>query len=386
MSIDSWHFARLDFTHDMFTLLHGGTQHAVRLFGTRRTGKTQFLLYDLAHRLSTYGNRFAYVNFWQVGHPLELLSYECDEALKPRSLREQAARLANRAQGSIGVSANLGGAEVSASGELNPLPTQTLENELLKLRQKLDRLNNPKQPSFLLLDEFQQIAKFPDGAALLENLRNLFDSHKQGIKTVFCGSSQDELRALFETKSKPGKPRPSFDGFGISVDLPPLPDTFVDYQCQVFHKQFGRHLDRDYALDFFTTVRRNPHIFVRWITQQQIRSDLEPQDAADKVLNDLAKDYGYVSYFRRVSAEVRVMARLLAERVDNPTGKTAPTRYKELTGKEPPSARTRARHLTQLRNAAFLDSENGKPFLSDPAFEQWVLRLEPSALSAKTFA
>ena len=61
-----WHYPRTKFTENVFTMLVDGPIHAVRLFGPRRMGKTEFLLRDLAELAERKGHRVVYASFCKV--------------------------------------------------------------------------------------------------------------------------------------------------------------------------------------------------------------------------------------------------------------------------------------------------------------------------------
>ncbi len=48
MAADPWHFPRREFTARVLKLLGDGPGQALTLFGPRRTGKTEFLIKDIA--------------------------------------------------------------------------------------------------------------------------------------------------------------------------------------------------------------------------------------------------------------------------------------------------------------------------------------------------
>ena len=63
---DPWHFERREFTKRILTLLDKGPAQALTLFAPRRTGKTEFLLKDLAPLAEKGGHRVIYASFWQA--------------------------------------------------------------------------------------------------------------------------------------------------------------------------------------------------------------------------------------------------------------------------------------------------------------------------------
>ena len=64
--VDLWHFPRREFTARVLKLLGDGPGQALTLFGPRRTGKTEFLIKDIAPLAEQRGHRVIYASFWQA--------------------------------------------------------------------------------------------------------------------------------------------------------------------------------------------------------------------------------------------------------------------------------------------------------------------------------
>ena len=63
---DLWHFERRDFRRSVLALLNDGPASILTLFAPRRTGKTEFLIKDLAPLAEKAGHRVIYASFWQA--------------------------------------------------------------------------------------------------------------------------------------------------------------------------------------------------------------------------------------------------------------------------------------------------------------------------------
>ena len=66
-----------------------------------------------------------------------------------------------------------------------PSPEQLLGLDLL-----CGKLENRKKPTFLLLDEVQELTKSNGSKELIAALRTSLDKRRSGLVTVFTGSSQ----------------------------------------------------------------------------------------------------------------------------------------------------------------------------------------------------
>ena len=89
MVVDPWHFPRREFTARVLKLLGDGPGQALTLFGPRRTGKTEFLLKDLAPLAEQRRHRVIYASFWQA--PLSRRWLCCCTPWKRRSFGARSA-------------------------------------------------------------------------------------------------------------------------------------------------------------------------------------------------------------------------------------------------------------------------------------------------------
>ena len=372
--IDPWHFARIPFTGDVHK--HLVNQGSIRLFGPRRTGKTQFLIYDLANRLASYRTAFLYISFWQARDPLTLLIDECEDAAKPRTFLQWLGKTAQN----IGLSAKISGSAFggAATAELSlapATPPAVLKAGLERLDQALKALSNPEQPAILLLDEFQELAKHPNGEEIIQSLSNMLQSNVAGLRAVFCGSSQQELEDMFKPANDGEIPRRPFAGFGHGLDLPPLPDEFVTVQCNQFHKEKGRNIDESKALAFFEDVRRNPQIFRDWLIHQGMNAHLTEEQALTDTIEKMATDYGFQRVFDGLTARNQALLRLIADGLKQPAAKSIGPVWTELTGQDAPSQAKRNNDLTTLNTRKLVDRDKTGIFVSDPAMGFWLRRL-----------
>ena len=90
MAKDPWHFERPEYTRRILTVLNDGPAHALTLFGPRRTGKTEFLLKDLAPLAESAGQRVIYASFWQAPlSPLAVLIHALEQGLENASFSDR---------------------------------------------------------------------------------------------------------------------------------------------------------------------------------------------------------------------------------------------------------------------------------------------------------
>jgi hypothetical protein len=355
----------------VFVTLTQGPAPALRLFGPRRTGKTEFLQRDLGYLAAeTYGHRVLYASFWQTSAaPLALLLYACDLALRPQSFPE---RLLTWAQTPpikirLGALKALAGVEIDLGQRQSARPA----DELLLLDQHLDRLADAKRPALLLLDEVQELASHPQGVEIMAGLRTSLDRRREGLRTVFTGSSQIGLNKVFSARNAP------LYRFAAPLHLPPMGPEFVEHQLKVFHSVYRRTLDRDTALGFFEQFQGNPMFFQRWLTALGLSPHLSETEAARQTTQDLAADLELDRKWLGLETAHRAMARIIAERLPDPFGAGGAARYAALTGGDAPIPQTRQSYLRTLLRRGIADQWEGEWRISDPVFEVWILDRGP---------
>lgn len=367
MTPSDWHFPRRDFTHGVFVTLTQGPSPALRLFGPRRTGKTEFLQRDLGFMAAeTYGHRVLYASFWQAtAAPLALLLYACDMALRPQGFSERLLSWARTppVKVRLGALRDLADIEIDLGQRQNPTPA----DDLLLLDRHLDRMADPQRPALLLLDEVQELAGHPQGTEIMAGLRSSLDRRREGLRTVFTGSSQVGLNKVFSARSAP------LYRFAAPLHLPPMGPEFVDHQIGVFRRVYRRKLDRDTALAFFEHFQGNPMFFQRWLTTLGLSPHLAETEAARLTAQDLAADLELDRKWLALSTPHRAMARIIAERLPDPFGAGGAARYAALAGTEAPIPQTRQSYLRTLLRRGIADQWEGEWRIADPVFEAWIL-------------
>ncbi len=366
MTTDIWHFPRADFARATLTGLTRGPIVAQSLFGARRTGKTEFLRRDLAEVAERAGHRVVYASFWQnPSAPLAVLLYECDRALQVKA--GLAAWVAN-----LPVKAKLGLGKAIIEVDFSARAKTASDDQVLALDQYLERLSNPAKPTLLLLDEVQELANHAQGQTVMAALRTGLDKRRDGVRTVFTGSSQLGLNKVFSARAAP------FYRFATPLTLPPLGDEFVDHQRAAFRATYRRKLPRESALHAFARFKSNPFLFQHWLTAMGTNPALTDQDAEAQVLRDLAAQLDFDGAWLGFGVEHRAMARLLAERAQGLFGSAVEARLTKLIGHAPaPSVRQSAIRL--LRRQGHADQFEREWRLADPLFEAWVLQRPPEA-------
>lgn len=360
------HYPRPEFAERTFMRLAKGPVPATRLFGPRRTGKTQFLLNDLAPLAEMEGHKVVYVDFWR-GHnnPLAWLFHSFDIALRKGTiggkLREMASKIP---PGTLKLNVpGVGEVEMDMSIADN----DDQERYMVLIDQYFERLANSKKKTFLIFDEFQEFTKLKNGESIIVTLRSNLVIWKAGFSVVFAGSSQEGLRQIFSKRDAP------FYRFASSLELPPLDDGFVDHLVKVAMNLGNMVVCRNSAMEAFQKFNRNPMLFQQWIDLKLAQPSLSGKDLIDTVLSDLAEEYGYERMWRELTIEQRMVGRLLADRVPDMFGQGGRKYIENLTDHEAPTGLMLQFATRKLIRLEILDRLRGGCVIADPMLESWIL-------------
>lgn len=320
-----WHFPRTAFAEQVFATLSAGPIQALSLFGPRRTGKTQFLLQDLAPLAEARGHRVVYANLWQtIDYQLGILLYEFDLALREGSFLSRLKSAAGDIAPKFKLTAPFGAGEVEI--DLSVAKNRAPESHLLLLDQYCEKLASDAKPALLLFDEFQEISKAKNAEPLIAALRTALDKRKQGLIAVFTGSSQEGLRRMFSARQAP------FFRFAQPLDLPPLGRDFVDHQLRALASSSKAKVERQAALDVFARFERNPLFFQRWLMTLALQPGLSAEEAVAAIKAEIAEEFGFPATWIELNATQRIVARMLADGVRQVYGREGADHAARLTG------------------------------------------------------
>ena len=365
MNRNLWHYPRTELAENVYHLLIKGPVQAISLFGPRRTGKTQFLTQDLAPLAEERGHKVVYASLWQtIDSPLGILLYELDMALRGGSVLNRLKTFASDIAPKFSLKAPLGGPSLEV--DLGKLKGKSPYNLLLLLDQYCEKLSNKRRPAFLLLDEFQEIARSDGAKALMAALRTSLDKRKDGLVAVFTGSSQEGLRQMFSARQAP------FFRFAQPMELPSLTDDFVVHQLKAMRATSKTKLDRAEALAAFEEFGRIPLIFQRWLIKLSLNPGMTSTEATEAVRAEVAEEFGYGARRLDLTPPQRLAVRLLADGVTRIYSKEAAEEAERLTKTSSPSASKLQTAMERLNRLGLVDEFEKAPHLNDPLFAGWV--------------
>lgn len=365
MSKGDWHFPRTEFAEKVYGLLAHGPFQGVSIFAPRRTGKTRFLTHDLAPMAEENGHHVVYASFWQtVDSPVAILLYEFDRALRARSYLDRVKSNTSDIAPIFTVKSPVDSAELEI--DLSKLNGKVTVQHLLLLDQYCDRLASDSKPAFILLDEFQELEKAKNAASVIAALRTSLDKRADGLVAVFTGSSQAGLRQVFSERAAP------FFRFATPIDLPSMTEDFVIHQLNAFEQASKAKIERKKALEIFRRFDRNPLFFQRWLMKMVIHPHLSENDAIDAVQRDLATEFGFSRLWLNLNSNQRIMARMIANRVEQIYGNNGSQFIVDLTNRVPPPKSALQAAISRLSRLGMLDKWDKAWRIGDPLFESWI--------------
>ncbi len=366
MAGDPWHFERREFTTRVLNLLVGGPGQAFTLFAPRRTGKTEFLIKDLAPLAEGRGHRVIYASFWQAPlSPLAVLLHALETSLKRGTFSDRVRSSALALAPTLKLSA--GGAGAQAEIDLTALRGRPPDDLLLYLDELLDRVSRGRKAAILLLDEVQELARTPGNAPLVAALRTCLDKRTERLRTVFTGSSRDGLAALFSARQAP------FFHFATPIDLPALAEPFVDHMLDIFRKASRRALPRSGMLSAFKRLNANPHSFRVLLDTLLHDPALAVEPALAQVRDRIAVDLGYPETWLALTPIQRATALALASGASRPFGRSFRQQVGSFLGEGAPAAAGRVQAaLRRLQRLGLADTHTGAWALVDPEFATWI--------------
>jgi hypothetical protein len=220
----------------------------------------------------------------------------------------------------------------------------------------------------LLLDEFQKVAETPGGADFIALLRAILSRHPQGLSTIFTGSSQDKLNALFSVKDAP------FFRFASKVELTPLGPDFVTTQFRRLRDSGLVHITRTDADAVFAHYGQSPMWFNRWIAKLMLYPSLRPDEARLAIEAEVAEENGYDRLLADLTASQRAMLLLLAEGGSGSTGQAAMDRFGDWTLPRPTKSSLNAAVQALDRKNLLEKDARGHWRLRDTLLTDWAVR------------
>lgn len=370
MSNSPWHFPRTDFANRVMHSFVSGGSTALTLFAPRRTGKTQFLIHDLAPAAERLKCTVVYASFWQTADtPVETLIHAIDSALEKPGVwrRAQSALTAMRPKIRI---APMGiGGEVDFQGRAAPGANK---DPLLTLDDRIGSLPaTAGAPVLFMLDEVQGLAA-PEHGAFVAALRTSLDKRRDTVRTIFTGSSVDGLRAMFSNRQAP------FFHFGSNIELPPLGDDFVRHMLAAHKTATSRDVPFDAAMAFFLQVDRSPYMMRNVLERMALNPEDDFETAAARIREELAERQGFPALWSDLNALAQAVLVEIVQGETALTSRAARRRLGQATGEDSVSPGRVSGAIRTLGRKQILHKIDDNWSLQDPDFGRYIETLLPA--------
>ncbi|MDD9817186.1 MAG: hypothetical protein OXU61_03475, partial [Gammaproteobacteria bacterium] len=357
-----WHFPRKEFAADTLRRLIEGPTRALTLFAPRRTGKSEFLRYDLGPYAHSKGHRVIYVDFMQSPNPLATILH----ALKTSRKRDWSWDAARAAVMDLAQSITLPGMKIS----LRTLQNQPPPDVYLYLDDLLGKIADRRKPVILLFDEVQELGGDRRLQPLVAALRSSLDKHRDGLAIVFTGSSLAGLKAMFSERKAP------FFHFASPIDLPRLGNDFVEHTVKIFNKKQSRQIKPQPAIRAFGRLSRNPYLFCSFITYL-MHTAKGLNKALEAFIVKKALQSSFPEAWRSMTPIQQAVARALAQGSNKPYSKETRQRLGEWMGEGAPPIHRVQSALQKLSRENIARKWGNTWSLDNEAFAAWVINARP---------
>jgi uncharacterized protein len=360
MATDLWHYPRTPLAEQVLGLFESGLSSAFVFFAPRRMGKTEFLRKDIFPLANHKGWKTFYFSFLDAGpsviteftRALTDFSNKTDTIGKTRGLLQRISKISGEA---VGIKANV---ELNASLDT----VQTIKEVIEQLTKKGTLL--------LLLDEVQALAQDPANAHFIAALRTALDIHKDTVKVIFTGSSQEGLRRMFSQAKAP------FFHFGQKLPFPELDRGFTDHLVSMFEKVTTRQLDSNALWSFFQETQKIPQLARSLVERLALHPSTTLETAQQELLAEIFAGRAFSELWERCSTLEKLLLHNIS--IGNNTLFARETRKqlaKQLGIQElPVSSVQSAIRVLQRKGFIGRPPENSGYFIDDPNFKNWLTR------------
>lgn len=266
-----------------------GNSHAIVLFEGRRKGKTTFLINDLASIASNDHYVFYYSFMLEEkdllnGNFKEDFIFKLNEFVNDVIFNEKNNDRIKKSEFEISLDLKnplmfLNSFKVKYKRENISQEKIIRKLNLIDIFDLIKEFTDKKV--LLILDEFQEVARFQknqeEKIGFIKDLRTGLDLNKTVIKTVFTGSSYNDLSKLFSNYNEP------FYKFGFSTPLKSLDDDFVKHCLTVFENETGIKINLEDAIKIFKRMNGLPEDFINLLLYMELNDYKNIKDAYNEI-------------------------------------------------------------------------------------------------------
>lgn len=366
MSEDLWHYPRTHLAQQIIGMFDSGLSSALVFFAPRRMGKTEFLCKDILPLAEKNDWKVFYFSFLDVGTTANI---EFTKALATFAENIQTFPKTRRVFQKI---SKISGEAVGIKADIELRDHIEIQSNMKEIAARL-----AKQGKILLLmDEVQALAQESANSHFIAALRTVLDLHKDSIKVIFTGSSQEGLRRMFSEAKAP------FFHFGQNLPFPELDQGFTDHLADMFEMVTKRKIDQDALWVTFQQVQKVPHFARSLVERIALNPNLSIEDAKVKLLNEIfdARAFSYI--WKQCSILEKLILREITKEISAVFSAETRNRLAKILGLATllvPSVQSALRVL-QRKGLIGRDLSRGIYFIDDPNFKNWILQLTDDVL------
>ncbi|MDA9557252.1 hypothetical protein N9R79_07090 [Vibrio sp.] len=247
---DPWSYPRENLARHIGTMCRDTLFSRMAYLGSRRIGKTHFLLHDLSPYLIDKGLTPIYINMWgNKNAPQNEILCQLQSAYNELSKEGSVKRILNTEIEQMAIEAGF------AKIGLKFAPRATTDKEMSNIKSLLNEIKKVcgRSKVVLILDEFQHLSTSPAFENLNYSLRTILDTLGSTITVLYTGSSRKGMRAAFHDKDAP------FYQSAQVNEFPQIDDGFISHCVKRLEAAYNIHVNPMELMDFWRDTDKSPY-------------------------------------------------------------------------------------------------------------------------------
>jgi len=363
MKHNTWHYPRTELARQILDMFESGLSSALTFFAPRRMGKTEFLCHDIMPLAKKRGWQVFYFSFLDAD---KTAPAEFTKALL--AFAQQNISLTNKTRGLFERISKVRGEALGIKAELtfdnHAHASRDLKEVMVELAKKGQLL--------LLMDEIQVLAQYPMHAHFVAALRTCLDIHKNTIKVIFTGSSQEGLRRMFSQARAP------FFHFGQNLHFPELDRGFTDHLVRMFEIATKRKLETERLWNAFEEMQKVPQLIRALVERLALNPGLELEQAKQQLLSEVFSDRDFAKLWQDCAALERLLLREIAQNESSSLfGIETRNAFASILGVETLSVASVQSAMRTLQRKGLIGKNPGRRgfFIDDLNLKSWLLQI-----------
>lgn len=355
---DIWHYSRANLAKQVISMFQTGLSSALIFFAPRRMGKTEFLRKDVTPVAQKEGWFVFYFSFLDAGdNPRLALTEELEEFAINNKILSKNGKFLSRIS--------------KLGGEIKPLlkaEVQLREPKALQTNLKKIISTLAKHKVLLLLDEIQVLAEAKQNQNFVAALRTSLDMHKDTIKVIFTGSSQEGLRRMFSESTAP------FFHFGQNLPFPELDQQFTDHLANAFELVTQRKLDRNALWGEFENMEKVPQLARALVERLVLNPNSKIEPTAKEIMTELSENRKFLKTWGNASTLNRLLLIEIANAQEGLFSEEIRKQFAKTLGINEITVSQMQSALRSLQHENLIGRNHDRRgyFIDDPNFKNWL--------------